>query len=196
MPEIYLIDRPPIDEALLACARLLRTGLPPMLPSPDWLTIEEAAPADHLFLPVGTTIYLPDMKKKVVTPAIIIYDTGDEEQKMPNSRAYWTIKLRIDLQLKGDTDPMTVKGKLADLQRFFTETLPTGDPSTIAPWDRLNTASDAEALAAGTPERLHVFPEGIREVRSVPLATEHGHPVLSLTFSLFCGTRTELPPAV
>ena len=187
------LERPPIDEALLACARLLRLGVPPAITSPLWEEITDPCPPGHPILPEGTRIYLPSMKEEVVTPAIIIFEDGEAEPRFPNSQRYWSMGVRIDLELRGDQTLGMLRARQADLQRLFTETLPTGDPSTAAPWDRLNAASVREAEVAGTQEYLHVFPGGITEARSRPLTTLHGHPVISLTFKLWCATRTELP---
>ena len=185
---ITLLPRPPMAELLQAVSRLIRLGVPPLTASPAWADPQGPAPAGHWLLPAGARVYQYDEPEAIKSPACIIYHGGDAVQKYPDSRTYWTIPLRVDIMVGRKLKAQEIENGLAELSRVLTETLPTGDPATASPWARLSVISAAIA-SAGTPW-VHIFSHGIRDVQTTPLRSENGHPVLSLSANIFCGTIT------
>ncbi len=194
MPDITLIHRPPVPELLRGVEQLLRTGLPPLLASPDW-AVGDPAPAEHWLVQEGTRIFSYDTKEQVETPALIVSNIGKEMQEYPNSLAYWKIPIGVMLLMPSDPAANDILKLRAKYFRMFTESLPTGDPATITPWGRLNVACAASSTALGLPERAHVFTHGIDEVDVTGVEDKSGHPGVLLTLNIICGTATDLPAA-
>jgi len=180
---------------MLALAHLFRIGCPPLLTAPAWLP-GTPCPAGYDLLPEGTRLYTFDEKQEYATPALIV-SIGSESQplsKNPIARHHWKIPVLVNLELTTRQDARYASTLQSRFLRLLSEDLPTGNPATVSPADRLTAASLA-ATAAQSPvptESCHVF--FITDVRCQPLRYEKGHPGLEFKATITCGTRTTLAP--
>lgn len=183
MSTVTLLNCPPHAELLAALSRLIRTGVPPAIPSPAWTDAAAGAPAGHWLLPTGARVYTYEEKEPVKSPCVLLSIPTDAAQRYVHSRAYWDVPFQIDVMFSRPKPIATLDVMAMDLTRLLIEELPTGDPSTQLPWDRL------------TDDYLQVFTFPFRDIKTSPLRQENNHPVLRLTGTIFCGTKTLLPPA-
>lgn len=181
---ITILNRPPLAEILDSLSKAIREGAPPAVKSPPWTDPKTAAPAKHWLLEAGTRIYTYDEPEAIKSPAVLLSINGEATQKYPHSRAYWMVPVRVSVMMAHKYKMSQVDAKIADLTRLLVEDLPTGNPATQTPWGRLSNGV------------CHVFPYGIRDVKTSPLQNgAGGNPVLDLTATIFCATRTMLPSA-
>lgn len=181
MSTVTLLHCPPCAELLASLSRVIRLGVPPAIPSPAWTDEKAGAPAGHWLLPTGARVYTYEEKEPVKSPCVMLSIPTDAGQRYASSRAYWDVPIQIDVMFNRVLKISRVDRMAMVLTRLLIEELPTGNPATEKPWDRL------------TDDYVQVFPHAFRDVKSTPLRQENNHPVIRLTGTVFCGTKALLP---
>lgn len=179
-----LIPRAPGPELLHSIARVIQDFRPPPHDPirPVWAKKTEGAPGGHWLLPTNARVLVYNIPDKPQPPCVIISQTGDPTAMTEEPCVHWEVPIAVDIYYPQQLRDEEVDLRLHALRALLAESLPTGDAATVTPWARLSDS------------KVHVFNNGVREIKTAPCKTDNNYSVLSYAATYRCGTKPPSPP--